>query len=247
MKQIILCLMGAFGATLWIGCGGDVASGAGGGSTAATGSASTAGNGGATMATSTGATSATGSTGTGSGTPSGDCATDADCAGSKCVEVTAGGFKVCLRPPQEVTTCKGGEGGCCSSAECTGGAKCYPPFGYCGGIIGPGNQCLSNQCQKDSDCAGDPSICLQAGMLEYPINACAPAHCKQDSECTATPGGRCAPVRMPCCTTRVELYCVYPNGGCQSDDDCSGAKPFCDIDLETKLPKCTAQPVVCPL
>jgi hypothetical protein len=245
MKQIILCLMGALGATLWIGCGGDVGSGAGG---SGTGSASTAGTGGASMTTGTEATTSAGSTGTGSGTQSGDCATDTDCPGSKCAEVTPGGFKVCLNPPKEVMSCQVGDGGCCSSADCAGaGEKCYAPFGYCGGIIGPANQCLSDQCQTNSDCAGDPAVCVKAGMLGYPINACAPAHCQLDSECNAMAGGRCAPVKMPCCTTRVELYCVYSNGGCRTDKDCDAAKPFCVIEPTTQLPQCSAQQAPCPL
>ena len=249
MKQIILCLLGAVGATLWIGCGGDVVSGAGGsGSSTGTDSASTAGTGGVSTATGTGATSGTSSTGTGSSSQSGDCATDADCPGSKCVEVTPGGFKVCVNPPKEVMSCQSGEGGCCSSADCKGpGEKCFVPFGYCGGIVGPGNQCLSDQCQTSSDCADEPSVCLKAGMLGYPINACAPAHCQHDSDCNAKPGGRCAPVKLPCCTTRVALYCVYPNGGCRSNQDCDGAKPYCDIDFTTQLPQCTSQPAPCPL
>lgn len=268
MRRFILCLLGAVGATLWIGCGGDVATGAGGSgttSTAGAGGASTVttGAGGATTAststgtsagssassTSTGTgTSATSSTGTGPGPQSGDCATDADCPGSKCVEVTPGGFKVCLTPPPEVTSCQGGSGGCCKSADCNAnaGEKCYPPFGYCGGIVGPVNQCLSAQCQNNSDCAGDGGICLKAGMAGYPVNACIPAHCQHDSECTAQPGGECAPVKTPCCTVDVELYCVYPNGGCRSDKDCGGNTKFCVIKPTTQLPQCSASPPVCP-
>lgn len=244
MKQIFICLMGALGATLWIGCGSSGTSGAG-GAEATTSSTSTSG--GLTTATSTGATSsATGSTGTGAGAGAGDCATDADCGGTTCVAVTPGGFKTCSRPPMEVSKCEAGQGGCCASADCTGGAKCYAPFAYCGGILGPVNQCLSNQCQTDNDCAVAGGVCLQAGLLGYPINACATAHCHQDSDCAASPGGHCAPVRTPCCTTKVELYCVYPNGGCRTDDDCSGATPNCVVDDATQLPKCAAQPVACP-
>jgi hypothetical protein len=71
--------------------------------------------------------------------------------------------------------------------------------------------------------------------------------CLIHSDCTATPGGRCAPVKLPCCTTRVALYCVYPNGGCRTDKDCGGDKPFCDIDPATHLPQCASQPAICPL
>ena len=241
MKQILLGLMGALGATLWIGCGGDVATGSGG---AGTGATTTTGAGGESAAV----TSAASSTGTGATTQSGDCATDADCPGMKCAEVTPGGFKVCVTPPKEVMSCQAGEAGCCKTADCTGaGEKCFVPFGYCGGIVGPGNQCLADQCQSNSDCTGGTTVCVKAGMLGYPINACASAKCQLDSECNAMPGGRCAPVRLPCCTTRVELDCVYPNGGCRSDQDCSGAKAYCVMDAATQLPRCSAEPAVCPL
>src|SRR5262245_17760074 len=82
-------------------CGGNV-------STSSGGAGGAGANGGAAGTAGTGAGGAAGSAGTAGGggaVPQGDCVTDADCNGSMCVEVTKGGFKVCLSPPPEATQC----------------------------------------------------------------------------------------------------------------------------------------------
>lgn len=174
------------------------------------------------------ATSSSGSGGAGgAGMQSGDCTTDKDCPGSKCVEITPGGYRVCLVPPVEVTMCMG-MNGCCSSKDCqAANQKCYPSYGYCGGIVGPMNQCLADACMTDKDCKMAGTVCVAPGLMGNPVFSCIVATCKVDTDCKAQAGGKCAPVHDKCCDLE-QLACVYPNGGCRKNSDCPGG--YCDVD-----------------
>jgi hypothetical protein len=213
-----------------VACGGNVAVGAGGGSGA----------------------SGTGATGT--SIPTGDCTSDAQCSGGTCAEITPGGYKVCLDPPPEATTCAAPQGGmdeCCTSTDCTGGSKCYSSatLGECEGpAMVVTNQCLADKCQVDLDCeaggADLPTICAPAGAFGFPIRTCFTAYCKVDADCTEKAGGVCAPVSQPCCVSPAGLGCVYP-GGCAKDADC-GAGNTCQLDFETGNGVCNSGPAGCP-
>lgn len=167
-----------------------------------------------TSASSTASTSGSG----GAPVSTGDCETDADCAGSTCAEIAPGGFRTCVNAPKPVTSCGPGEMGCCNSDGCPSGAQCFSPFGYCGGIVGPQNKCLGPQCQSDDDCAAG-SACMQAGVLGLPVAMCMVTACKAHADCTAMPGGACRPIADACCSGVFALWCVYP-GGCQSNEMC---------------------------
>jgi hypothetical protein len=177
----------------------------------------------------------------------GDCTYDIDCPGGACLEVTPGGFRVCQTPPMKATTCGSDLDQCCTDKPCPNNEPCYtgPLVPYCGGVpMEPHNQCATDQCAQDADCA--PSqICVLAGTLGRLIRACVPAACKVDADCTALPGGLCAPVQSPCCGSVAGLYCVYPAaGGCRRDADCS-PNQYCDVDGNQAT--CHEGAPVCPL
>jgi len=215
-------------------CSSDESQGTGGSpGSGATGAGTTTGTAGATSGTAGGgAMGGAGATGGGGGTAgnageggtggqamqSGDCDSDADCPGQKCVEVTPGGFRVCTTTPVESNGCV---------QPCPAGEKCFSEFGYCGGIVGPMDQCYADACQNMGDCkAGD--ICVAAGVLGRPVNMCMALGCKHDTDCTAAPGGSCAPVDSACCGIIESLYCVYPGEGCRHETDCAGG--YCAND-----------------
>lgn len=215
------------------GASSSASNGSGGASSASTGTGGES----STSSGSGGATSSSASSGTGGASAnSGDCDSDADCPGSMCVEITPGGFRVCLEPQAPTNGCP---------QACASPAKCYAPFGYCGGFVGPMDQCLSDMCSGDSGCGND-SVCIQAAVLGYPVNACAPAYCKHDTDCTAQAGGICAPVEDACCTVIQGLYCVYPNGGCRSKFDCPGNN-YCNADPATGVAACAPGGANCPI
>ena len=239
------------------GCGGSVTpEGTGGtGGTGSTSATTTTGNGGS--GTSSGSTTSvssttTASTSAGSGAGgasmgSGDCTTDAQCPGSKCVEIFPGGFRVCAAVLAPATTCSApGFDECCGSTmPCAGGLPCYegPLVPFCGGVqMLPYNQCAKDQCASDAEC-GAGNVCLVSAVLGRKERSCFPAPCKLDDECNAAPGGQCAPVSDPCCGQATTLYCVYP-GDCRSNADC-GSK-FCEIDPVKKRAVCTVKPPACP-
>src|SRR6185437_7740845 len=176
--------------------------------------------------TATNSASASSSSGGGGAPSSGDCQTDADCPGGPCVPLTPGGFLVCQEPPSQATSCTGPLDQCCPDTKsyCPNGEGCYagPLVPACSGTPMPmHNQCGADQCEKDIDCAPD-QICGLAGTLGLEIRACVTAYCKIDADCEAYPGGVCAPVLDPCCSTSAGLYCVYSgHGGCRSNADCS--------------------------
>jgi hypothetical protein len=203
-----------------------VTSGAGGlsGSAASTsGASSSSGN-----ASSSGSASSSGASSggqDGGGPSSGDCQSDADCPSGACVPVTPGGFRVCQMPPAPATSCPGPLDQCCPATQelCPNGESCYagPLVPVCTGTPVPmQNQCGVDQCTQDVDCAPG-QICALAGTLGLQIRACVTAYCKTDADCAAHPGGLCAPVLEPCCSTNAGLYCVYASeGGCRSDAEC---------------------------
>lgn len=161
----------------------------------------------------------------------GDCASNADCPGGRCVELTPGGYRVCATPPIEATRCTGFPGEqCCTSADCDSG-RCYasPLVPVCSGILPqPRNVCGADQCGMDAACPANAPVCVPAGALGYKVRACMAASCLLDADCKAAPGGRCAPVANPCCSASLGLYCRYPNEGCRSNADC--ARGYCDVE-----------------
>ncbi len=247
------------------GCGGSNApTGAGGASTATSGeTTSGAGTGGSSASTSGGgaATATSGSTTSGGATTSssvtsgaggalsgsGDCSSDAQCPGSKCVEIIPGGFRVCADVLVPATTCREpGVDQCCGATKpCPGAEPCYagPLVPSCGGVqMLPYNQCAMDECASDAAC-GAGSVCLAAAVLGRKERACFPAPCKHDDECADAAGGQCAPVADPCCGQATTLYCIYP-GDCRSNADCGSG--FCEIDPAQKRAVCTATPPLCP-
>jgi hypothetical protein len=186
------------------------------------------------------------SSGTGMPQGAGDCDTDVECPQGKCVEVTPGGFRVCLNEPPEANTCSmSTEDQCCSSAACKVGSKCYLTSPGCvGPVVLPHNACLADQCQTDMDCmvSGDLNqICVAPGVFGNPVRSCFSAGCRLDTDCTEEPSGICAPVNNPCCAT-VSMACVYPSNGCRSDANCKNL--FCVI--EGSRAQCVDKPPICP-
>ncbi len=213
-------------------CGGGVETSGTGGNTTTT----TSGNGGAVV-----------------GFPN-DCASDGDCSGGACVEMTAGGFKICLSPPPEATACNVSgpvPDQCCKTMDCQGGGKCYLSASVpnCGGVPAPDyNFCAGDACKADSDCqgAGVNQICAPAGAFGQPGKACVNAYCKTDAECGAKPGGRCAPVMQTCCGLPAGLACVY-SGGCREDQDCANdGSQHCEIDPTSHEGTCVNGFAACP-
>jgi hypothetical protein len=175
----------------------------------------------------------------------GDCASDADCPNGPCVEVTPGGFLVCVDPPAEATMCSGsGFDECCTTSDCAKGT-CFPwPLTpYCGGPQPiDHNVCGADQCSTDAEC-GAGMICSLAGTLDTKVRLCVLAYCKTAADCTDEPGGYCAPVDGPCCGGSAGLFCVYPSDGCRNNGDCPGG--YCSPDMD----RASCQPgfPICPL
>src|SRR5262249_30646036 len=130
---------------------------------------------------------------------SGSCQSDTDCPGGSCLALTPGGYRVCVVPPVQATTCTSSYDQCCPSTKnlCAAGAPCYagPLVPLCTGApMAMHNQCGVDQCAKDLDCAPG-QICVPAGAFGFEIRACFDAYCKVDADCTAHAGGVCAPVQ----------------------------------------------------
>lgn len=175
----------------------------------------------------------------------GDCKTDAECNGGTCVEVTAGGYKICLSAPLEALSCTPGTpvpDECCTSADCASG-KCYDnsQLPYCGGPFpAPYNTCVSDACQGDADC-GAQQICAPAGAWHHPNRFCVAAYCRTNADC---PGGACLPITEICCGTPQGFACVYP-GGCSKDEDC-GPSGESHCAIEDGKGQCVPGVVGCP-
>jgi hypothetical protein len=180
---------------------------------------------------------------------SGDCKDDLDCDGGSCVELSAGGYRVCTNGPLEVQGCAG-EGSladeCCTSGDCEAGLCVrLPGPTYCGGpFIEEHNACASDECQNADDCSHhDNGVCFPAGAYGYPVATCAAGACQTDDDCSDEKGGLCLLVQSPCCATR-SLACVYP-GGCRSLADCPDSSNSCQIEdgravCSDALPVCPA-------
>lgn len=190
-----------------------------------------------------------GTTGQGAGAPfpTGDCDTDADCAGDfRCLELTEGGYRVCeeQRRFNEASSCSSQFDGCCSTAECTAGQTCAyerDDWVSCTDEGTPGdNACrdLGDSCASDDDCifpiSADlvaPGICSPDGAFGFNGATCRIASCRKHSDCTAKPGGVCGPVEDACsCGLRQTITCIYPDG-CMYNADCPEGL-FCQMRLD---------------
>lgn len=173
----------------------------------------------------------------------GECDTNADCPGGTCVEIVAGGYRVCLDPPMSATRCdRPGEDQCCTSASCPHGTLCFlgPVHPICSGVVQlPANECAADECTHDSDCA--PGICVAAGILA-PVATCLDATCRHDGDCTAEVGGACILARDPCCALPVALVCAYPSDGCATNADCT----FGHCEVVTGRARCVPGGPACP-
>jgi len=157
---------------------------------------------------------------------SGDCDTDADCAGAKCAEVTPSGFRVCAPPVLEAMGCKSPLDRCCSTDDCLGGTKCFAKLAYCETQGQYYNVCQGDECQTDKDCEFDGSgkICVPAGVLKNGASFCMDFRCTTDSNCREEAGGKCAPIFDGRLGTYISLACIYPSDGCRSEADCLAAQ-----------------------
>jgi hypothetical protein len=167
---------------------------------------------------------------------SGDCDTDADCSGAKCVEVTPGGFRVCAAPVPSAMGCKSTLDQCCSNENCLGDKKCFAKFGYCEAQGQYYNTCRSDACATDADCAFEDfsQICVPAGVLENGTSFCMDVLCKSDRECQAEPGGKCAPIFDGWIGVYIGLACVYPSDGCRSEKECLSTQSCKLVGQRTK-------------
>jgi hypothetical protein len=225
--------------------GGGMSSGGAGAGGMSAGGASAGGGIGAGGVSAGGGISAGGGTGV---TQSGDCTLGGtDCHNStRCVEVTAGGYRVCAVKFPEASTCAG-PGECCKTSDCQSGQICYPePLApACGGpVVIDGNVCSGDLCTSDAAC-GANEICAPAGTFERKVRMCVPAGCRLDTDCKASPGGICAPVSGGCCNAPFGLYCVYPGVGCRSNADCASGN--CQIDANAGYTICSNGPIICPV
>ena len=219
-------------AQMALGCDSDVSSDPG-------GAGASGGTGGSGQTTTT--------TGTGDGENSGDCAVDADCPGSACVELTQGGFRVCRVDPVPATSCAAPQlDQCCTTAECTGGTCLTEPIvPSCGGpAMAEYNVCAADLCASDAGCGAD-TICAPAGTLGRKVRACVPAACKLDGDCAAEAGGICAPVTDPCCGAPTGLFCVYPSDGCRVNEDCPSGE-YCEVAFPEGRSHCVSGVPACP-
>lgn len=209
-------------------------------------SSTSGGAGGQASATTATSASSASSGGAGGSAPFGECASAADCEGALCVPITSDGYGVCSVHVDPVTKC-GPLMGCCNSDLCPGESQCFPPFRYCGGLVGPQNKCLADECQVESDCP-ENHLCVPAGVFAYPVKACMPVFCRQNADCTAKPGGRCMPVEDTCCAGVFALYCVYPDG-CRTKQDCPASAPICAGDPTSGAASCvtSANAPTCPI
>jgi len=206
------------------------------------GEANTSSQGGAKASTSSGVTTGVGGAGIlpkcDEGVIGCPCDRDLDCAapGAKCVEVIAGGPRVCSHDWKEATRCKDSRSDeCCTSDDCSSG-ECYLAdfYPYCGGLQTESrNQCLGDQCESDADCGcpttpGRFNVCHRGDTVSGPIAQCKEASCRVDADCEEEPGGKCMFLLPSCCYGSVlgTLYCVYPSA-CMHDSDCPNG--YCEI------------------
>jgi hypothetical protein len=182
-----------------------------------------------------------GTAGTRSFVPEQGCESDADCGPDRvCLRYTANGPAECVARHSPVTTCDppNDRNQCCSSTDCGKGA-CFTTVVAAGIVCGLGgfdsyNQCLSDACVSDADCApGQACLPTEFGS----VKACLSAGCRTDADCTEASGGACIAFGDRCCTTPMrprkyrpkQLTCVYPSDGCKEDSDCP-ASQYCVVE-----------------
>lgn len=256
MTHRVLAL--ALTVSLGCACGGSTESNAAGGGTAGSGGTSaTGGSAGSGASAATGGTAGTGGTGGKPGKNSGDCDTDADCPGGKCVELMPGGYRVCQFPVQEATACQSPStpmDQCCKSSDCATG-KCYafPVTPYCGGVMPVDhNVCASDGCELGKICpVGNETtgMCMPAGAYGYAVSGCVLQNCTHDTDCNAEPGGVCVPVENPCCGQPQGFFCSYPSDGCKKQSDCKpgqSCQPEYDPVRKQTVAHCKDGMIGCP-
>ena len=175
----------------------------------------------------------------------GDCNSNTDCPGGRCIALPPGGYRVCQVEPVPATSCESGRpDACCTSADCTVPAQCFlgPIVRSCGGAVRlPVNECATDECASNADCG--TGICIPKGVTG-PIARCVSAvACRADSDCTAETGGHCILTSDPCCGTRGEMACRYPTGGCSTNADCPGG--HCGVSGGRSV--CMRGGPICPL
>ena len=165
----------------------------------------------------------------------GDCDSNADCPGGRCIALSTG-YRVCQVDPVPATACDPERpDACCTSADCTAPAQCFlgPIVPHCGGAFRlPFNECATDECASTSDCG--TGICIPKGVTSPIAHCVAASACRADSDCNAEPGGHCILASDPCCSTRTEMACRYPTNGCSTNADCpsghcgvSGGRSVC--------------------
>ena len=158
----------------------------------------------------------------------GDCNSNAECPGGRCVALTPGGYRVCQVAPVPATACDlSRPDACCSNADCTSPAQCLlgPIVERCGGPVRlPFNECATDECRSNADCR--EGLCVPAGVTGS-IARCITGSCRIDSDCSAEPGGHCILSTEPCCGTRGQMACRYPTRGCSTSADCPAG--YCEV------------------
>lgn len=170
------------------------------------------------------------------------CASDLDCPGGTCVELTPGGFRVCSTEPPgpQLCTDAGGSGPfsdeCCTT--CAQGV-CSLVTSCGGAFMVPHNQCLEDACTKNSDC-GPKGLCMPRGAGGRMRYCLANNECLIDEDCNQGPNGACVltttvgPAAMcspwgcgslPDGPYVGSLHCEY-NAECTRDVDCGNG--HCD-------------------
>lgn len=182
------------------------------------------------------------------GPNSGDCTTSAECNGGTCVELTPGGYRVCVNPVSEATACQNPQNEfdeCCKSSDCASG-KCYafPATPYCGGAQPiEHNVCASNGCEEGVACTldgGGAGACMPAGAFGYKVASCISVGCLKDTDCTKESGGRCALIDNPCCGSPIGLFCTYPSNACAKQSDCPDGQ-HCGVSADPSTGEDVAQ------
>jgi hypothetical protein len=110
----------------------------------------------------------------------------------------------------------------------------------------PHNVCAVDECTVDAECPASPqgiALCAPADTLGSPVRHCLFATCRTDSDCNEQPGGICATITDPCCSSPNALACVYPGDGCRSQQDCNDGT-HCAI--EDARARCLPGLVTCP-
>ena len=236
MKLAFVLGAGLASLLTFVGCGDDdsATGGSGGGST--TTSTSTTG---ATSTSSSSTTASSSSTGQGGGSNLDASGGDGpeDCPGGEGGDINAG-YHACQYPVDEATACTGSKlDECCDSSECEQGA-CFPAplVPFCGGVQPEEyNACGSDLCATNDDCPG--GVCIPAGVVGNQVAMCVPAQCF-GTVCGQESLSSCALVRDPCCNGPAGFFCIDPETGCQTNEDCPDGHCAAGV--------CMAGPPICP-